>query len=215
MNRRSRVVTVGLLVAGIAAASLAPAQPAKESKSPPSGQPEQPTGWSTEDMQACILAGTPGEQHKFLAKQVGEWHGKTRMWMGPGASPIEGECTWTVESILGGRYIRSELEGELPGMGAFTGYGTSGFDNVSQKFVGSWIDNHSTGIMQGTGELSGNGKALTWTYSYNCPIRKGPTTIREVHTFSGPGTMTFEMFTIEPKSNKEFQCMRIDFTRKS
>jgi hypothetical protein len=63
------------------------------------------------------------------------------------------------------------------------------------------------------GDLSANGTALTWTYSYNCPIRKEAASVREVHSFTGPGTMTFEMFSTEPRSGREFRCMRVDFTR--
>ncbi len=216
MNRRNLLVPVGLAAAGIAALA-GWAQPAKDSRPAPAAQPDYPLppGWTESDMQACIVAGTPGEQHKFLARQVGVWHGKSQMWMTPGTEPIASDCTNTVTSILDGRYIRCELAGEFPGMGRFSGQGTSGFDNVSQKYVGSWIDNHSTGIMQGVGELSGNGKTLTWTYTYNCPIRKKSATVREVHTFTGANTMTLEAFTTDPKSGKEYQCMRVEFTKES
>lgn len=219
MNRKSLFVPVCVAVAGIAAiaGSLATAQPAKDAKPPapgtPAGQPELPPGWTTEDMQACIDAGTPGEQHEHLAKQVGVWRGKTRMWMAPGTEPAESECTWTVTSILDGRYTRTEMAGEMPGMGTFTGYGISGFDNVSQKFVGSWIDNHNTGIMNGVGALSSDGRTLAWTYTYNCPITKKPAVVRETHTSNGADAMTFEVFVTDPKSRKEYQCMRADFTR--
>lgn len=216
MNRRSLLAPVCLAAASLAALG-AWTQPARDqpAKDQPAGQPQLPPGWTESDMQACIEAGTPGEQHRFLARQIGVWRGKSQMSMVPGADAITSECTNTITSVLDGRYIRSDLAGEFPGMGPFTGQGIAGFDNVSQKFVGSWIDNHSTGIMQGTGALSAGGKALTWTYSYNCPIRKKPASVREVHTFTGADTMTFEMYTTDPKSGTEFQCMRIDFTRKS
>jgi hypothetical protein len=205
--RPSFIVTTCALAVGIAA--LAVAQPARE-KSP---QPELPPGWSAEDMQACVRAGTPGKMHEHLAGTVGVWHGKTQMWMAPGTEPARGECTWTITSIMDGRYTRADLDAELPGMGSFTGLGIAGFDNVSRKFVGSWIDTHSTGIMQGVGELSDDSKVLTWRYTYNCPIRKKPAVVREVHTYTGPDTMTFEMFTTEPRTGKEYRCMRVDFTR--
>ncbi len=220
MSRRTRsfVVAAGVVAAGTLAGFLAlagaAAQPSRDAKTPaPAGQPELPPGWTAEDMQACAAAGTPGTQHEHLARQVGVWHGKTRMWMAPGTDPAEGECTWTVTSILDGRYTRSELAGELPGLGSFTGYGVTGFDNVAQQFVGSWIDNHSTGIMSGVGELSSDGRALTWRYTYNCPITRKPAVVREVHTSTGHDTMAFEMFTTDPRSRKEFQCMQVEFTR--
>lgn len=125
------------------------------------------------------------------------------------------ECTSTVTPIMDGRYAKCEMIGEVPGMGAFNGFGLTGFDNVSQKFVGTWIDNHSTGIMNGVGELSSDGKVMTWSYTFNCPIAKKPTTMRQIETSTGPDTMKFEMFCSDPKSGKEYKCMQIDFTKKA
>ena len=194
--------------------SMALAEPAAENK--PAGQPEMklPPGWTAEDMQACMVAGTPGKMHEHLAKGVGKWSGKTTMWMSPGGEPATGDCTSNVASIMDGRYIRVEMNGEMPGMGPYSGLGLYGFDNVSQKFVSTWIDNHSTGMGTGTGELSADGKKLSWKYTYNCPLTKKPTVMREIETITGPDTKTLEMFGTDPKSGKEFQMMKIEFTRK-
>ena len=100
-----------------------------------------PPGWTEADMQACMLAGTPGKEHEQLAKDAGVWQGKNTMWMCPGAEPVKSECTYTVTPIMDGRYIKGEMAGEMPGMGPFTGFGISGFDNVSKKYVSTWIDN--------------------------------------------------------------------------
>jgi hypothetical protein len=201
------------LSASLAAAQTgASDQPGKPGESP--AAPQLPPGWSEADMMACVEAGTPGKMHEFLTHQVGVWHGKSQTWMGPGATEAaDGTCTWTVSSIFDGRYIKCELSGELPGMGPFTGRGLTGFDNVSQKFVGSWVDNHNTGIMQGVGELSKDGKSLAWTYSYNCPITKRPAVVRQVDHYTDADTMSFDMFSTDSKSGKEFKCMHVDFTR--
>lgn len=216
-----KTTITALCLAAVAAITIAAAQPSKDSKSPtPSapaaGQPEikLPPGWTPADMQACMDAGTPGKMHEWLAKGAGTWQGKSQMWMGPGSEPMASEVTNTVTAILDGRYTKCEYKGEIPGMGPFTGYGTSGFDNVSQKFVSTWIDNHSTGIMNGTGELSSDSKVLTMNYAYNCPVTKKQTVMREVTTFTGTNTMTLDMYTIEPKSGKEYKMMHVDFTRK-
>jgi len=210
------ILPANLTAVGLIAlvASLATAESSSDSK--PTGQLELqlPPGMTEEQMQACVLAGTPGEMHKRLAQDVGEWHGKTTMWMTPDAEPTESECTSTVTSIMDGRYIKGEMEGEMPGMGAYHGFGISGFDNVSQKFVSTWIDNHSTGIMQGEGQLSSDGKTLTWTFTYNCPITKKPTVMREVDTITGPNSKRLEMFGTDLTSGKEFKTMSIELTKK-
>jgi hypothetical protein len=178
-----------------------------------SGQPQLPQGWTEADMQAVIAAGTPGKQHELLAECVGSWRAKTTMWMTSEAEPIMSEGTSKAESFLDGRFVKVEMDGEMPGMGPYHGFGLYGFDNVSQQFVSIWADNHGTGIMNGVGELSEDGKTLTWNYTVNCPIAKGPTPIREVETILGPDSRTIEMFGTDPKSGTEFKMMHIELTR--
>ena len=181
-------------------------------------QNAQPPADVAAQMQACIEAGTPGEQHKILARTVGVWRGQTQMYFDPGAEPARGTCTWTVTSVYGGRYIKTDLDAQLPGFeGAFNGVGYAGFDNVSQKFVGTWLDSHSTGIMNGTGEAteSGSTTTFTWRYNTNCAVTRKPSIVREVQTITGANSMTFEMFAPDPATGKEVKCMHIDFTRES
>jgi hypothetical protein len=201
-----------LALVALAAGSWAVAQNAKE----PAKAPEfkLPPGWTEADLQACMLAGTPGKMHQHLAAGVGVWQGKNTLWMFPGAEPMQTECTATVTTFMDGRYVKCEMSGEMPGMGPYKGFGLYGFDNVSGKFVSTWLDNHSTGLMNGTGELSEDGKTLTWQYSMNCPITKKPTVLREVATITSATTKTLEMYGQDPKGGKEFKMMRIELSKK-
>lgn len=173
-----------------------------------------PPGWTPEDVQKMMAAGTIGEMQKLLASGQGEWAGKSTMWMFPGSEPIACENVSTVTSLMDGRYTRVEVKGEIPGMGPYHGIGVYGYDNVSKKFVASWIDNHGTGIMQGTGELSKDQKTLTWDYSCSCPLTGKPTKMREVETFLSDNSRRLEMWGADPKSGKEFKMMQIEMTRK-
>lgn len=218
MNRRTRFTSACAAALGLATVigSIAIADPAKDAQ-PAAGQPEMklPPGWTPEDMQACMVAGTPGKMHEQLAKDVGVWTGKSSMWTAPGGGePMTHECTMTITSIMDGRYTKGEMSGDMPGMGPYRGEGIMGFDNVAQRFVATWIDNHSTGIMTGTGERSADGKTITWNYNYHCPITKKPTVMRQVETNTGEDAKTLEMFGIDPKSGKEFKMMRIEMTKK-
>jgi hypothetical protein len=222
LSRRCALSSCALIVFGVVVGSLAAADPAKDAKpaaakAAPAGQPEfkLPPGWTEADMQACMLAATPGEMHKHLAKHVGVWQGKCQMWMPGGESePMKSDCTYTVTSIMDGRYIKAELVGEMPGMGPFNGLGITGFDNVSQKFVSTWVDNCNTGIVNGTGEISPDGKVMTWTFTVNCPIAKKPAIMRHNEVLTGENTKTLDIFGSDPKSGKEYKAMRIEFTRK-
>lgn len=208
----------------VVAGSIAVADPAKEKPAAgaagaaPSGAPAEmqlPPGWTPQDMQAMVAAGTPGKMHEHLATGVGTWQGKTSTWMIGSDQPMSGQCTMTVAPMMDGRYIRTEVAGEMPGMGPYNGFGISGFDNVTGQFVSTWIDNHSTGIMNGTGELAQDGKTINWTFTHSCPITKKPAVMRQVETITGDNTRTLEMFGADPKSGKEFKMMRIEFAKKS
>jgi hypothetical protein len=211
-----------LLVSAIAAAvglaavvaSLATAESSKESTAATQPELKLPPGWTAEDMQAMMAAATPGKMHERLAKDAGVWHNQNTMWMAPGAEPVQCEGKSTVTPIMDGRYTKCEMEGEMPGMGPYQGLAIYGFDNVSQQFVCTWLDNMSTGFANGVGELSEDGKTLTWNFTVNCPIQKKPVALREIETVTGPNTKTVEMFGTDPKSGKEFQMMKIELTKK-
>jgi len=198
--------------------SIAIAQSSKDAKpSKASNQPEAklPPGWTLEDMQACMMAGTPGKMHELLANDIGKWEGQNTMWMSPDAEPITNDCSSSVTPMLDGRFTKIETTSEIPGMGPYHGFGIYGFDNVSQQFVANWLDNHSTGIMNAVGTLSPDGKTLTWKFNFNCPLTKKPAVMREVDTITSPTTKTIEMFGEDPKSGKEFKMIRMELTKKS
>jgi len=194
--------------------AAAAAEPAANANAPAQSEFKLPPGWTAEDMQAFALAGTPGKMHELLAQGVGEWTGKTQMWMGADSQPVESSCTSKVSALMDGKFFQVDMNGEMPGMGPYKGLGLYGFDNVAQKFGSTWIDNHGTGMMQGTGTLSEDGKTITWNYSFNCPITKKIAHMRDVETITGPNTKTLEMFGADPKSGKEYKMMRIELTKK-
>ncbi len=199
--------------------ATAPAKPVAPAAQPDmKGMPEGmklPAGWTMEDMTACIQAGTPGDQHAMLTKGVGKWTGSTTQWMGPDSEGMKSQSTCTVTPIMDGRFVSIDWAGEMPGMGPYKGMGIAGFDNVSQKYVSTWIDNMGTGVMVGEGTMSGDGKTTTWNYQYNCPITKKPAVMREVETVTGPNSKTVEMYMNDPKSGKEYMMMKTELTRKA
>lgn len=209
-------VALGLVVSSLAIADQPKdARAAKPAAKKPAAQPEAklPPGWTEADLKAFMEAATPGEMHKRLAADAGTWQGTNTMWMGPKAEPIETESTTTITPVLDGRFIRLEMKGEMPGMGPYHGLAVQGYDNVSQKFISTWIDNMSTSMAQGEGELSKDGKTITWTFTCNCPLQDKPMTMRQVETTTGPGAKIIEMFHAEPKSGEEFKAMRIELTK--
>lgn len=191
--------------------------PAKDAKATqpakPGDKPALPPGMSEADMQACMAAAQPGPNHEFLAKAAGTWSGKCKMWMAPGTEAAASDCTAAVTSFMDGRFTRVEVAGDMPGMGPFTGFGICGYDNVVKKFQQTWTDNCGTGMMTGTGELSADGRTLTWTMTGNCPIRKAPISMRQVEKRTGNDAMHMEMWGPDLATGKDFKMMEIDYTR--
>ncbi|MCC6678057.1 MAG: DUF1579 domain-containing protein [Phycisphaerales bacterium] len=207
-----RVARIGFVGLAAVAASLSFAEPPKDKAAQP-GEHQLPPGWTEADMKACMDAGTPGEMQKWLTEGAGVWTGKQKMWMAPDTEAMASEVTMTITPIMEGRFVKCEFKGDIPGMGPYTGVGITGYDNVSRTFQGTWIDNHSTGIMMGKAELSSDNKTLTWSYDYSCPITQKTAKMREIDKITGKDTRTMEMWGLEPKSGKEYKMMEISFTR--
>jgi hypothetical protein len=177
-------------------------------------QMKLPPGWTQVDMQACIAAATPGPMQQKLARGSGHWTGTSQMWM-PGSKDAEtGDCSSTVSMVMDGRFAKVEMSGVSMGM-PFNGLGFYGYDNAQQKFVATWLDTESTGIMNGDGTVSNDGNTLTWNYHMMCPIQKKMTTMREVDHYTSDNNMTLDMYGDDPKTGKEFHMMHIEMTRAS
>jgi len=212
--KRTQWLAMGLVVLAATAACISWSVAREpEQEKPPVAELKLPPGFTMEDMQVCVAAGTPGEMQKRLVQGVGTWNADCTMWMSPEADPLKSKGTTVATAIMDGRFVKCEMKGEMPGMGPYTGFGLYGFDNVSQTFQSTWIDNHGTGMAVGKGELSDDGKTLTWTYTFNCPLTKQPAKLREVETITGPDTKTIVSYAPNPKTGKEFKMMSMELTR--
>lgn len=194
-----------------------PAQPEKP-KAPagekPGAQPGIPSPEEMKKMQeAYENAAKPGKMHEHLTRDAGTWEGKVKMWEAPGQPPKESTCTSVLTPVFDGLFVKDEVHGTMMDK-PFHGLGIYGFDNASQKFQVAWIDNFGSGIMNGTGELSSDGKTLTWTMTGNDPITKKPKAMREVDRHTGDDAMVMEMY--EPgMDGKEMKIVEISFKRTS
>ncbi len=132
--------------------SVASAQPAQE-------HPE---------MEAMAKTGAPGEHRRYLNRMIGEWEGVFRMWMKPGAEPMEMPGTCKREWVLDGRYIHETVESESE-WGPFRGVGYMGYNNVDGQYEFIWMDTMSTAIMFETGSYDPDSKVLTTRGSHRDP----------------------------------------------
>jgi len=124
-------------------------------------QPAEPEPMSEQEMWAKMAElATPAEMHTdVLARMVGSWTAKGKIFTAMGEMPITGksENTW----ILGDRFVQVDYEGPFMG-GMFHGMGYIGFDNLSQKFEQTWIMTMATSMDIMTGTWDAETKTLTW-----------------------------------------------------
>jgi hypothetical protein len=162
-------------------------------------------------MEAYMSAGAPGEQHKMLAAQAGEYTTVARSWAEPGAPPVEEKGSATRTMILDGRVMIETYKGTMMGT-PFTGQAMTGYDNVNGKFWATWNDSMSTGIMVMEGTCDAK-MACAFTGTYNDPIAKGPVTSRMTVRWTSPTTEVMEMHGPGP-DGKEVKMMELIYTKK-
>jgi len=194
---------IGLVVAALLLSAAVFAADA-----PPQMSPEQKAM-----MDKMTKAATPGAQHEMLTKMAGEWACSVKYQMDPSQPWQESQSTATVTALMDGRYIQEVDSGQMNGM-PFTGMGLYGFDNVSGKYVSSWIDNMGTGIMTSVGTPDASGKIINWIGTMNDPVTGKPAKSRMVTTVIDDNHHTFEMFGVPPGAKKEMKIMTIDYMRK-
>src|SRR4051812_34783781 len=79
---RKYLISVSLLIGGLAAFNVTAHAADKSAKTVPAMAPEQAAM-----MQKAMPYMTPGVEHKALDPMVGKWDAKVTMWMKPGDSP--------------------------------------------------------------------------------------------------------------------------------
>ncbi len=197
---------VGLAAAAVlATAGFAGAQDSTKKAAAPAGSDKEKAM-----MDAMVKAGTPGAEHKKLTDMAGTWDAKVRMWMKPGAPPEESAGVSEATSIMGGRYLEEKFTGMMMGQ-PFTGQGITGYDNVQKKYVATWADSMSTGIMNSTGRADGN--KMTMSGQMADPMTGKMSTLKEVMTVTDNDHHTFEMWAPGP-DGKVYKMMEIEYTRK-
>lgn len=163
-----------------------------------------------EMMAAFERAATPGPQHAELAKTAGTWTTRMKHYSAPDSPPMESVGTSTIEPIMDGRYMLEHFESDIPMMGAFRGMGVSGYDNVAQEYVATWIDNMGTGILITRGQRDANG-VLEMRGEYADAMGQGQVPLREVLREVSPDEKHFTMY--ETRDGTERMLFELVYTR--
>jgi hypothetical protein len=165
-------------------------------------------------MEAWQKAMTPGEGQKRLTPIVGTFETKVRTWMDPDPTkPPEDTVGSSINTwALGDRYVQMKYEGIMMGE-TLNGVGYLGFDNVSKKYVSTWMDTAGTGMMWSTGTLDSSGKVLSMKAMVNDPATGKPSPADTKITITDNDHHKLEMWGKNP-AGKMTKIMEIEYTRK-
>ena len=153
---------------------------------------------------------TPSSVHKMIAESDGKWNNETTMWMDPSAPPMKSKGTCVNKMILGGRYQQSTFTGTMMEM-PFEGMSLLGYDNKTQTFTNTWVDNMGTGTMTLHGKWDDATKSITFTGKAVDPMSGEEMPIREVFTIKDKDHQVMEMY--QTMGGQEMKAMEVKFTR--
>ena len=175
----------------------------------------QETGAPTQEemMAAWAKYAEPGEHHKYLEPLVGSWDFHTQWWMEPGDEPQGSSGTSECEWIMGGRYLLTNITGELAGA-PFHGMSILGYDNFRQEYVSFWIDEMSTTFMFSTGKSDESGKVFTFEGTYDDVMTgEKDKKFRTISRILSDDQNVYESYDTGP-DGKEFKTFEVRYTRR-
>ena len=167
---------------------------------------------STTVSNAWIKHMTPSKIHEKMAKDNGLWTEEITMWENRKSEPSKAIFTVDNHMILGGRYQESVHKGQFMGM-PFEGKSTLAFNNTTQEYISTWIDNIGTGIMIMKGHFNSDTKSIDLEGKVVDPLTRKEKKVREIYTFVDSNTHKMEMFDTG-YDGKEFKSMEAILKRK-
>ena len=155
---------------------------------------------------------TPSKAHEMLAKDNGTWDAELTFWSPDNPQEMKSTATVTYKMIMGGKYQEGTYSGDMFGM-PFEGKGTVAFDNATEEFISTWIDNMGTGMMVNRGKYDEATKTSTFHGEMVDPVTKKAKKVKEVITYIDDNNQKMEMFDIL-EDGKEFKSMQVVSKRK-
>jgi hypothetical protein len=153
----------------------------------------------------------PGPEHELLKMEAGTWDAVVEV-MPPGAPPMKSTGVETSVVGCGGLCLATEFKGEMMPGQSFEGRGLATYDTAKKKYVGSWTDSMSAGLMVTESTYDPATKKSTgWMEG---PDMTGAVTrMKGVSEYTEPDRRVFTMYSAGP-DGKETPTMRITYTRR-
>lgn len=148
-------------------------------------------------------------EHEYFKKFVGQWKAVNNIYMDGASEPMATEGSTSFRLLMGGRYLQQKYESEFNGM-HFEGMGLVGYDKAKKKYIGVWMDNHSTGWLATEGEFDKATKTMTEVGEMATPM--GTTKVKATSKSVDRNTIVFTMYMVEPDGTEQ-KHMEITYTR--
>ncbi len=161
-------------------------------------------------MEAWMKAGTPGEAHEWLSGFVGNWKLEIKSWMDPASEPMVSMGTAERSMVMDGRVLQETMQSDMMGT-PFSGRSLTGYNNVTGKYWGTWIDTMSTGVFVSHGSRDADSGAITLDGEFVNPMTGGTTKTRSIMHAEGDDKMVFAWY--EDHGEGEMKTMEITYTR--
>jgi uncharacterized protein DUF1579 len=181
-----------------------------KTKPKPKAKPKAKAPSQEEMMAQWQAAMTPGAAHARLTPLVGTWNAKTTFVMSPGAPAQVSDGTSVHRLVLGGRYLEQHYRGTSMDM-PFEGIGFTGYDNVQQRYVGTWMDSFGTGLMNSLGVGRPTDERIDTVSEAIDPSGK-KVVFDTIVRIQNHEHHTFEMWTKGP-DGKKYRVMLIEYKR--
>jgi len=153
----------------------------------------------------------PTAEHKKLSKQVGTWNAELE-YMDMDGTPMKSSGISVRKQPLGSYWLIDNFQANVMGQ-RFRGQGTTGYDPLKKKYVGTWVDSMTPSMMVIEGNYDETGKILTME-GMGVDNAGRPAKTRLVTTMSDKDTYVFEMH-IQGEDGKFAKTMTITYKRQA
>lgn len=154
----------------------------------------------------------PGPEHQVLAMDAGTWDAVVETMQAPGGPTMTSKGSEIGTVGCGGLCLVTDFNAELmPGM-PFSGRGMTTYDPAKKKYVGSWTDSMSAGLLLSEGIYDPAAKTVTsWMEGPDMTGAVVKSKSVTQHTDADHRVMT--MYMTGP-DGKDMQTMKISYTRR-
>ena len=136
----------------------------------------------------------PGAAHKLFARDAGTWDAQIRLYVTPGAPPLESKAVVVNTLICGGLYLQQHFKGKM-GDADFEGHGLTGYDPVRNRYIGTWVDSSREVPLMVTSRYDVEKKAFVSEFDVDAGDGN-MVKIRQVRSYLDDGKLKQEQFLL-------------------